>query len=321
MAGVTIGTVTEIHLPTDPAETGIVVQLGLDPAYAGRVRQDSRAGLRILQLLTNEKFVEIVPGSLESPSLEPGARILPLEETGVFQRGEAIAENLSAITASLKTLLGSLERGEGVFSRLLIDPEFGRQGLESLAETAVHLEQLTGTLREGRGVLGRLIYDPELDGRLDDLGRAVHDLSELLAAVERGDGALGALLEEGGSAEQAVESLRSAAASFERVAARVESGETFLGQLLQESPCAEAMKRDLCTTLENLAQITGKINRGEGTLGALVNERVLHDSAEDVLAGVSDSKFARWMLRHYQKKGIEAPAPPPPPPAAADDED
>ena len=57
--------------------------------------------------------------------------------------------------------------------------------------------------------------------------------------------------------------------------------------------------------VDNLAEITGKINRGEGTLGALVNERTLHDSAESVIAGVNDSKFARWLIRHYQKKGIK----------------
>ena len=63
----------------------------------------------------------------------------------------------------------------------------------------------------------------------------------------------------------------------------------------------------------NLSAITKKINEGKGTLGALVNDRTLYDSAEDVFAGVNDSKFARWMLRHYQKKGIEAPQPSPAP--------
>ncbi len=53
-------------------------------------------------------------------------------------------------------------------------------------------------------------------------------------------------------------------------------------------------------------KITEKINRGEGTLGALVNNSVLYDGAEEVVAGVNDSKFARWLLRHYQKKGIKA---------------
>ena len=31
----------------------------------------------------------------------------------------------------------------------------------------------------------------------------------------------------------------------------------------------------------------------------------LHDGLEDFTAGVNDSKFARWLMRHYQKKGIE----------------
>jgi hypothetical protein len=26
---------------------------------------------------------------------------------------------------------------------------------------------------------------------------------------------------------------------------------------------------------------------------------------EDVVAGTNDSKFARWLIRHYQKKGIK----------------
>ena len=48
---------------------------------------------------------------------------------------------------------------------------------------------------------------------------------------------------------------------------------------------------ELDTVLDNMAQITHKINTGDGTLGALVNERVLYDGAEEVMAGVNDSKF------------------------------
>ena len=51
--------------------------------------------------------------------------------------------------------------------------------------------------------------------------------------------------------------------------------------------------------------MTEKINNGDGSLGALINERSLYDGAEDLLAGTNDSKFARWLLRHYRKKGIK----------------
>jgi hypothetical protein len=65
------------------------------------------------------------------------------------------------------------------------------------------------------------------------------------------------------------------------------------------------MAQDLSRLTANLAEVSEKINRGEGTLGALINERTMHDGMEDFVAGVNDSKFARWLVRHYRKKGIE----------------
>jgi hypothetical protein len=38
----------------------------------------------------------------------------------------------------------------------------------------------------------------------------------------------------------------------------------------------------------------------------LINDRSVHDGLEDVVAGLDDSKFARWLIRRYQKRGIEA---------------
>ena len=62
---------------------------------------------------------------------------------------------------------------------------------------------------------------------------------------------------------------------------------------------------DLQRLVANLAEISDKINRGEGTLGALINDRTLYEGMEDVVAGANDSKFARWLLRRYQKRGIK----------------
>ena len=76
-------------------------------------------------------------------------------------------------------------------------------------------------------------------------------------------------------------------------------------RLLNDPEYSEALAGDLRETLGNTAEITRKVNEGQGTLGALVNERVLHDGMEEVVAGVGNSKFARWLLRHYQKKGVK----------------
>ncbi len=306
MAGVEIGTVTEIDLPTDPGESGIEVHVGIDPNYSERVREDSHAALRLLQILTNEKYVEIVPGTPESPPLPGGSRILRLEEVGVVERGEAIAESLGEIMVALKNILGPIERGEGLIGAMLNDPEFGKKGLEALRGTLENLDQLTGDLTAGKGALGRLLYDESLADKMDRMGEAIEDLSTVARALSDGEGAIGELLDPEGAGHQAVLDLRDSAASIKRIAARLEDQEGFLGRLLNDSEYSSAMADDLQATLRDLAQIVAKINRGEGALGALVNERELYDGAEDVFAGVNDSKFARWLTRHYRKKGIEA---------------
>lgn len=305
MAGVSVGTVTGIRLPTDPTGSGIRVEIGVDPLYSERVREDSRATLRILQLLTNEKFVEIVPGQ-SGAVLAEGAEITRQVETGVLERGELIAEDVSAITVSLKNILAQLEQGEGLLGQMLRDPEFGHKGLEALGKTLENTQQLTTDLREGKGTIGRLLHDEALAAKLDDLARAVVDLAALLEAVGGEDSALREMFAAGGSAEQAVADLQSAAARMNQLVGRLESDEGLLGRLLNDTDYSRKLADDLAAALGNAAEITRKVNEGEGSLGALVNERVLYEGAEDVVAGVNDSKFARWLLRHYQKKGIKS---------------
>jgi len=131
--------------------------------------------------------------------------------------------------------------------------------------------------------------------------------------MAKGEGAIGSLTKPGGDAQVAIADLKEAAGSLKRVAARLESKDGLFGKLLNDDAYSNQLAFGLQNVVTDLAAITKKINEGQGTLGALVNDRTLYDSAEDVIAGVNDSKFARWMLRHYQKQGIEAPPPPPAP--------
>src|SRR4029077_16541513 len=133
------------------------------------------------------------------------------------------------------------------------------------------------------------------------LGAAIKDLSTLLDSISRGDGALGSLTKKGGDAELAIADLKEAAASLKRVTARLESKEGLFGKLVNDDAYSNQLAGNLNDTISNLSAITKKITEGKGTLGMLINDRTLYDSAEDVITGVNDSKFASWMLRHYQK--------------------
>jgi phospholipid/cholesterol/gamma-HCH transport system substrate-binding protein len=306
IAGVQVGTVTGIHLPTDPRATGIGAELGIESAYGIRVRENSAASIRYLQWLSGEKYVEVTPGDPSRPILPDGTTIPVFSEQPILQKGADIAENLNEITIALKNILEPLQEGKGLLGQAIHDPEFGAESLAHLKATLENLEALTGRLRKGEGFAGRLLFDPAMSGRADDLSNAIRDLSAFLDTLAKKEGAVGALMEKGGTGEQAVTEIRDAAASLKRVVARLESKEGLVGKLLNDTEYSERVAKDLETTLHNLSEIVGKVNSGQGTLGALVNERVLHDSMEDVVAGTNDSKFARWLLRHYQKKGIAA---------------
>ena len=305
IAGVQVGTVTAVRLPTDPSRDGIEVEVGIDVQYAERIREDSMAALRILQLLTGEKFVEIIAGSAGVPQMSAGSEIPSAQDPEILAQAAVAAENLNDITVSLKKILGSLESGEGLIGQMITDPEFGREGLEALYGTVSNLEQLTNDMTKGTGFVSRLLYDDDVSASLDYLGSAMQDFAEMMAAVNPDEGALAALLQEGGAGQQILENMRSASQSLDVVLARLEAGEGFMGQLLVESEYQGDLAKDFGRILSNLAEITEKINRGEGTLGLLVNDRVVHDGLEEVVAGVGNSKFANWLLRHYQKKGIK----------------
>lgn len=305
MAGVQMGSVREIHLPTNPSSEGIEVVLSVGKSYAARVREDSKAALRYLQVLSGDKYVEITPGSPTRAALEPGSTIRPSGEREFLEQGADIAGNINEITVSLKNILGPLEKGEGVLGQLLQDPDFGREGLENLHKTLENLTALTGQLRAGEGFAGRLLFDKEFARRVDDIATSLEHLAAAMGSVSRREGAVGSLLNEGGAGQQAIENLRDTAASLRRTGERLETSQGLVGRLINDREYSDGVAGDLRETLRNLAEITGKINRGEGTLGALVNDRTLYDGLEDVAAGVNDSKFSRWLLRHYQKKGIE----------------
>ena len=118
-------------------------------------------------------------------------------------------------------------------------------------------------------------------------------------------GTFSTLIAEDGPLPKTMADLESAAASFKEIASKLEQDTGLLGRLVNDEQWSEAMAADVKALVENLESISRKIDEGEGTLGQLVNERVLHDGLEQVVAGVGDSKFARWLVKHYRKKGIK----------------
>ncbi len=305
MAGVQVGSVTDIFLPTEPDAPGIEVTIGVVPEYAPRIRENTRAGLGWLQILSGEKYIEINPGDPELPAIPEGASIPPLVERELLEQGADVAQNLNEITVSLKNILIPLERGEGLLGRLIHDPDFGAPAVESLGRVLKDLESVTADLKAGRGFLGRVFKDPEFASSVDDLTVTLKNLRDVSERFGELESDLSEMLRDDGPVRSGFENFADATASLKRSLERLESDESFLGRMLTDPEFADKLSGDLDDLLANLAGIASKINSGEGTLGALVTDRSVYDGLEEVVAGVNDSKFARWLMRRYQKKGIK----------------
>lgn len=304
MNGVTIGSVTGIRLPKDPDRLGIEVQVSVNPDYAERVREDSTAALRILQLLTDEKFVEISSGSSQLEALPSGSELPVQQGREFFEQSEAIAENLVGITTQLRRILEPLERGEGLLGQMIHDPEWGKRGVEALGQTLENTQVLVEEIRAGKGLVGRLIYDEQLAGKLDELAGSIDSFNTIVARLERGEGALGAMLAPDGKGDALLEDLAAAVASLRDTVARLEDESTLLGSLLAPGGCGEdvELRESVCETVAGLRQAVEQLNGTDGTLGALLNDRELVDGVEDLVTGTNDSKFVRYLLRNYRKR-------------------
>jgi len=257
MSGVRVGSVKTIRLPTNPHTQGIEVIVMVDEAYAARVREDSTAALRILQMLSGEKYVDIVPGSPERAQLPEMSEIRLSQDPELLEQAAEAAENLTEIGVSLKNILHDLEEGRGLLGRMINDPEFGTRGLDAFNQSLENVRVISEDLLRGRsqgpGFLSRVLYDPEFASRVDDLSRTITHLTRVVEAIDPGQGALGALTQEGGTGQQALQDLRRAAASLRRVGEGLEAPDGLLGRLIHDPEYSAELPEDLHTILGNLA--------------------------------------------------------------------
>jgi phospholipid/cholesterol/gamma-HCH transport system substrate-binding protein len=309
MSGVVVGSVTGIRLSRDPGASGIEVEIGIDRAFVARVREDSQATLRILQLLSGEKFVEVIPGSPERELLAEGSMIETAQGQALLEQAEATAENLNEITISLRNILHKLESGDGLMGQMISDPDFGQEAFEALGEAFINLEAISYDLRQGRGVVGRLLRDEDFATKLEDVLTALQQAAQMVESVDPTKGGLGAFLSEDGPGQRAIEDFAVSAAALRRITQSLDDEQGIAGQLFQAAEGPDTFAEDLRRLVANLAAISDKINSGEGTLGALVNDRAVYDGMQDIVAGANSSTLGRWLMRHYQKSGIEAGAP------------
>lgn len=169
VGGLAVGSVSKIEL--DPATRNIAVTLSVESKYASWLRKDSEAEIATQGVL-GDKYIVLTMGTPESPELPNGEEI-PMRAGKDFSqflsKGDQLLVSINSIAGSLDRILKEFEAGNK--SSTL----FG-----GLASTAKNLAGVTEKL------------NGQLEG--DSLKNALKAFNSILQKIDRGNGTVGALI-------------------------------------------------------------------------------------------------------------------------------
>ena len=308
LAGVQVGMVSDIRFADDERQNRIRVEFAVASSVRHRIREGTLAYLKSLSYLSQDKYIELVPGDPDGKELAAGQFIEPgisvWRET--LARGQSIADDVKEITSSLRDFLVAINTGGGVLQELIHNPEFGRHGMKDIETSLTSIRNVLTRMEQGEGFAGLLLSDDEFARRQrENLDDALGHFRTAMQRIDSDDGLVARMEDRDGEIRRMIADLSVSAASLRKVAERIELGHGLLGRLTRDDEFGESLTRKIDEIAGHAASILGKIDRGEGSVGGIINDPTVHEGLKDIVAGVRKSRVGKGFIRHYEKKGAE----------------
>ncbi len=266
--GVPIGSVSDMRFPADPTANYIVVTVKVAEDAAPRVRENTVATIRTLGLL-GDRYIELGAGSPDSPPVQPGGLIAsldPVDYEAVLGQSGDIVTNVVQVSASLRSVLQSIERGEGLLGAMLRNRELGESTLVDLQRTMANIQKTSGSLEA------------------------------VLKRVNRGEGLLGRFTKDDKESQELWTRLNRSVKSLDELTNRLSEGHGTVARLVGDEEYAQRVLGHLDSTLTDLSSVAAKIDRGQGTAAKVINDPALYDEAKGLVGGARRS----WLLGLYR---------------------
>jgi phospholipid/cholesterol/gamma-HCH transport system substrate-binding protein len=307
LAGVPVGKVEDVRLlpPDDPDDAKIEAKLAVSQNFEGkpiteRIRSDSTAHLIAVSVLSNDKMIDISPGSMKGDPVQEGHILESRSTTGINQlteTGNDLLQQINKLAIPANEILNKANRGEGTLGRVINDDSLYKNLDSSVAEaktTMVKLQAILDQAKSGNGSAAKLLNDPELYNRLNN---TVAQLESVSVDLHNGKGTAGKLLTQdelyndvrGGLADLrvAVNELRGTVKNLDEVAVQIKGiagdlnqGKGTAGKLLKD----DALYNEVRGSLSKLDTILNGAQSGRGTLGKLITDDSLYNNLNNFSA-------------------------------------
>ena len=303
IAGVRIGKVESVSLlpPDTPEDSKIEAVLAVDSELSGRpiterIRTDSTAQLVALNMLANDKLINITPGTQKGSPVAEGHVLESTEAISINQltkTGNDLLQQINKIAVPANEILNKANQGEGTLGALVNDESLYRNLDATVAETKLTITKLQTTLdkvNRGDGTAGRLPNDAEL---YNSLNRTVGQLEAISSDIRAGRGTAGKFVTDDAlynETRAAIIDLRTSAAKinaiaddFKLISTDLVEGKGSAGKFLKD----EKLYEDARVTLDRINAILGDAQAGKGTIGKLVTDETLYNSINQTAANVN----------------------------------
>ena len=258
VAGQFAGTVKSIDfLPVDYDTTrNLRVRMAIDHNLQQQVRSDSKAKVRTLGLL-GDKVIDISIGTPRYSSLRDGDTIAvaqSLDYEAVLAQAAGAVNDMVDLTHDLRTLTGSVIKGEGTVGQLLTD----RTLYDRFVTTMGRANQMLVRFENPRGTFARMLDDPTLYNRFVSV---VTSADSLVLALNDKNGTIGKLLRDDTLYTHVVNMARTADSLMKALS----KGDGIASRLLNDPTLYDKLNKlttDLGAILEDVKKDPKRYTRG-----------------------------------------------------------
>ncbi|MFH1060877.1 MAG: MlaD family protein [Pseudomonadota bacterium] len=304
MAGIQIGTVDRIEL--DQGQARITLRIHPDVKLAA----DSAAYIRTRGVL-GDKYVAVEAGSPAAPPLQNGEQItkarVPTDLDQVMARVGNIADDLKDITSSLKVSIASPQSQQNISESLHNLKDLTAtlkvvvaDNQERLSRVVENLDRFTGDMSQITGqnkqALNETIQNFQVVSA--QLSRTIVGLTSVVEKIDKGQGSIGALVNE----RKTVEDLNSTLASLKQISQKIDQGKGSIGKLVNDDTTVTKIDEALTGINDYLTRgdawrvyvdYRGEYLFGESSLRSTLNLRLQPKADKFYLIGIVDDPVGK----------------------------
>jgi phospholipid/cholesterol/gamma-HCH transport system substrate-binding protein len=191
--GLNVGSVSDVRL-LELNQYRVEVTMRINRDVSQFIRLDSEAAIETEGII-GSKIVVITPGSKENATIQDGGVIMSQATVNMNQiiaETQDIMTYMKELTREFAQVLSKVNKGEGTIGKLVNDDQLYLETVNIVRSADTSLNTMVDRLEKMSGfIIGLGTSVEEIVGNVDS---AAIDLRNLISTIERGEGALGALI-------------------------------------------------------------------------------------------------------------------------------